>query len=100
MKLTNECHRAVTVEDQCGFHMLAAQRVAGVANHFKSALFVGNRRHCTNATNILGLLMLAAMCGSVLQLHAYGEDAESALDEVARMISPGIKIYPDDSVPV
>lgn len=100
MKLTQERHRAVTVEDRCGFHMLAAQRVAGVANQFKSALFVSNLRHCANATDILGLLMLAAMFGSVLQLHAYGEDAESALDEVARLISPGIEIYSDELVAV
>lgn len=100
MKLTNECHRAVTVEDQCGFHMLAAQRVARVANHFKSALFVSSLRHCANATDIFSLLMLAAMFGSVLQLHAYGEDAEAALDEVARLISPGIEIYSDELVEV
>jgi len=84
----NTLNQTVTVNDRCGLHMLAAQQIVQLATRFKSSLTISNERHRANAKSILDLLMLAAICGSTLDLRASGEDAEMALREVAQIISP------------
>jgi phosphocarrier protein len=40
--------------------------------------------------SILGMLLLAAAEGTVLELHAEGEDAEAALDALSALVESGL----------
>lgn len=79
--------KRVTISDRGGLRMLTAQRIALLASRFKSTITIGHKRHRANATNILDILVLAAMYGADLNLQAQGEDAELALVEVTRLIN-------------
>ena len=82
----------VTVKDRNGLRMLTAQRIALMANQNKSTLTISHKHHRANATNLLDILILAAMCGTDLDLQACGEDAELALVSIARLINSKAKL--------
>jgi len=42
-----------------------------------------------NAKSIMGVMMLAAECGSTIMLSAEGDDADAALDAIAAVIANG-----------
>jgi phosphocarrier protein HPr len=42
-----------------------------------------------NAKSIMGVMMLAAECGSVVRLKAEGGDAEAAIEALATLIAAG-----------
>ena len=57
-----------------------------VANQFKSDIFVEKDGERVNGKSIMGLLMLSASCGTKLTVEAVGKDADSALDELDRLL--------------
>ena len=53
-----------------------------LTNRFKSEIAVSKDDMKVNAKSIMGVMMLAAECGSTLVLTGEGEDAEEALNAV------------------
>ena len=88
MKIYVDQHRTVTVEDRLGLHMRVAQQIVKAAQRFRSTLTIRREHILADAKSILGILMLGAVQGAVLDLHASGEDAEAALYEIAHLIDP------------
>ena len=88
MKTSVDQHRTVTVEDRLGLHMRVAQQIVQTAQRFHSTLTIRREHILADAKSILSVLMLGAVQGAVLDLHASGEDAEAALYEIAHLIDP------------
>jgi phosphocarrier protein len=74
--------RRVGVVNPLGLHARAAARFVKLAGQFRSAIHVtrGDRR--VDGKSILGLLLLAAARGAVLEVAAHGDDAQAAVDAV------------------
>lgn len=86
MQTNTERHTSVTIEDRLGLHMRVAQQIVLVAQRFQSTLTICKGSIVADAKSILSVLMLGAVHGSVLGLHASGEDAEAAISEIAHLI--------------
>jgi phosphocarrier protein HPr len=79
--------RILLVENQMGIHARPAAMIVRAANKFESDLFFEKDNEQVNGKSIMGLMMLAAGKGTELKAIAVGIDAESALEELARLFA-------------
>jgi phosphocarrier protein len=86
-----ELHRWVKVVNQRGLHARAAAKFVKTAAQFTAEIQVGHGDLIVPATSIMGLMMLAAATGSVLEIGASGDDAEQALDELEQLVAEGFE---------
>jgi len=84
--------RTVTIRNPLGMHARAAARFVHAAGAFQARVTVtradrGDRR--VDGKSILGLLLLAAARGAVLQITAEGADDGEALGALCRLVEAG-----------
>jgi phosphocarrier protein len=82
----------VTVTNETGMHLRPAATFVQTANRHKGAeVFVTKDGQRVNGKSIMGLVMLAAAKGSVLNIECVGEEeaAQAALDELIQLVSSG-----------
>ena len=78
--------RQIEILNQRGLHARAAAKFVKTASAFEAKIDVchGGAEVC--GTSIMGLMMLAASKGSVISVHAAGEDAEAAVEALAMLV--------------
>lgn len=79
--------RAVEVVNANGIHARPAAEIVKTAGRFKADITIARDDLEVNAKSIMGVMMLAAECGSIVRLRAEGDDAEGALDALAALIA-------------
>ena len=82
-----EHSREVQIVNKYGLHARPAAEFVKLANRFASEVWVKKDEVEVSGKSIMGVMMLAAECGSTIQIRADGEDSESALDALAELIS-------------
>lgn len=79
--------REVKILNKLGIHARPAAEIVKAAGKFKSNITIIRDDLEVNAKSIMGVMMLAAEFGAVVTLRAIGDDAESALDSLAAVIT-------------
>jgi phosphocarrier protein len=79
--------REFTILNKLGLHARPAAMFVRIANKFPCDIVVEKDNEEVNGKSIMGLMMLAAGCGSQLKVTATGADAEGALKELADLIA-------------
>lgn len=79
--------RTVELINRLGLHARAASKFVEQASRFRAEIRVRHNDEEVNGKSILGLLLLAAPCGSKLTISAEGEDAEQALAALAQLVA-------------
>ncbi len=79
----------VTIVNPLGLHARPAAALVQTVLRFQSDVYIISNGHRVNAKSIMGLLTLAAACGSVVQLSCKGTDAREALNAVRCLIESG-----------
>jgi len=82
--------REVRIRNPLGLHARAAARFVHTASRFRSRVTVRRNEKTMDGKSILGILLLAASQGSVLELTADGEDEEAALQALADLVEGGL----------
>lgn len=75
-----------TIHNKLGLHARPAAMFVRVANRYPCEIVVEKDGEEVNGKSIMGLMMLAAGCGSQLKVTADGEGADQALDELGELI--------------
>src|SRR5881409_484802 len=78
---------AVTLPAAVALHARPAAMFVKTAMRFRWRVTVGVNGRVADAKSILAVLALGATGGTVLRLHAEGEDAPAALDALAGCVS-------------
>jgi phosphocarrier protein HPr len=81
-----EARREVKICNQKGLHARAAARFVKTAAQFSAEVLVRKNGTAVSGTSIMGLMMLAAASGAVVEITATGPDASAAVDTLARLI--------------
>ena len=78
--------RQIEILNQRGLHARAAAKFVKTASAFEAKIDVchGGTEVC--GTSIMGLMMLAASKGSVISVHATGEDAGAAVEALVMLV--------------
>jgi phosphocarrier protein len=82
--------REVTIRNRLGLHARAAARFVHTANRFRSRVTASRNGRTMDGKSILGILLLAASEGSVLELAADGEDEAAAVAALAALVEGGL----------
>ena len=75
--------KEITVTNQLGLHARPAALVVKATTRFKSQVFLIKDGTRINAKSIMGVMMLAAEFGSIIEIEAEGVDAQAAVEAVA-----------------
>lgn len=81
--------RDVKIVNPLGLHARPAGQFVKLANTFASDIQMGNDSMMVNGKSILGVMMVAAECGSTIRIKAVGEDAEQAVSALAALVERG-----------
>jgi len=74
------------LKNQLGLHARAAAQLVNVASKFKSEITVRKGEEIANGKSIMGILMLAAPVGTLLEITAIGTDSRDALNLIGALI--------------
>jgi len=78
--------RTVQIVNKAGLHARPAAEIVKLAAKYASDITVVREDLEVNGKSIMGVMMLAAECGSTLQIKAEGPDASEALDALEQLI--------------
>lgn len=78
--------RLVKICNQKGLHARAAARFVKTASQFDAEVTVRKNGTSVSGRSIMGLMMLAAASGTVVEIAATGSDAAAAVEALARLI--------------
>jgi phosphocarrier protein HPr len=76
----------VTVKNSKGLHMRPLEMIARKASSFRSQVFVTRGTNRVDAKSLLHLLTLGAEPGMQLEIDATGDDANEAVEQLAKLI--------------
>ncbi len=79
--------KTVTICNKLGLHARAASTLVNVSNKYNSKISIEKDGLQVDGKSILGVMTLAACDGTKITLHAEGDDANEALQELARLIN-------------
>ena len=83
--------RRVTIVNPLGLHARAAARFVRLAGLFRSRIQVARGERTADGKSILGLLLLAAPRGTVIDIRADGIDEREALAALGALIERGFE---------
>jgi len=81
--------RSVTITNTRGLHARAAAKFVMLAEQFGASVDVIRDGQSVPARSIMGLMMLGAGKGAVIELRAEGWDAKEALEALAALVESG-----------
>ena len=81
--------REATIVNSEGLHARPAARIVRLASTFNAEIEISKDGVGVNGKSIMGVMMLAAECGSSITIRAQGSDAEQAAEALAALIASG-----------
>jgi phosphocarrier protein HPr len=78
--------RTVEIINERGLHARASAKFVKTAAAFDADVRVSREGASVDAQSIMGLMMLAAGPGSLLEISAEGPEAETALEALCRLV--------------
>jgi len=79
--------RDVEVVNANGIHARPAAEIVKLAAKFGAHITLARDDMEVNGKSIMGVMMLAAECGSTVRIKADGDDAEAALSALSELIA-------------
>ena len=79
--------RSVEIVNERGLHARASAKFVKTASLFDAEVEVSREGHTVDARSIMGLMMLAAGIGSVIEISAVGPQAEEAMEALVRLVA-------------
>jgi phosphocarrier protein len=77
----------VTIVNKYGLHARPAAEFVKLANRYRSEVWIAKDDVEVSGKSIMGVMMLAAECGSSVRIRASGDDAREAVDALAALVN-------------
>ena len=78
---------SITINNKLGLHARASAKLTKLAGTFQSDVFMTRNDRRVNAKSIMGVMMLAAGIGSIVELEISGADEQAALTALTALIN-------------
>ena len=78
--------REVRINNQRGLHARASAKFVNLVSGLDASVEVEKDGHKVCGTSIMGLMMLGAAIGDTIVIHVTGDQAESALEQLAQLV--------------
>jgi len=77
----------LTIKNKQGLHARPAALFVQTANKFDARITIKRGKEEVNGKSIMGILMLGAESGSKIIIEAEGDDAQSAMAELEKVLN-------------
>lgn len=77
----------ITISNKLGLHARASAKLTKLAGSFPCDVWMSKGDRRINAKSIMGVMMLAAGMGSVVELETDGEQEQEAMDALVALIN-------------
>ena len=81
--------QAATIVNQLGLHARPAAMIVKLASGFTADVEIVKDGMAVNGKSIMGVMMLAAECGSSITLRANGADEAAAVEALVQLVASG-----------
>lgn len=81
--------KKIKITNKLGLHARPSALVVKAATKYRSEFFIEKDGMKVNGKSIMGVMMLAAECGSMVNLIVDGVDEEYLLQEIEELIASG-----------
>ncbi len=81
--------KTIAIKNRLGLHARAAAQLVRTVSQFHAEITVSKDGQEVDGRSILGLLMLAAAQGSIIEVRAAGPDAAAALAAIEDLVARG-----------
>ncbi len=81
--------RDLTIRNRLGLHARAAARFVHTAGRFRARVTAGRDGRVMDGKSILGILLLSASQGSIIEITVEGPDEEQAMSALSALIEGG-----------
>ena len=81
-----ELSREVSIVNKHGLHARPAAELVKLANQFDAEVWFAKDDLEVSGKSIMGVMMLAAECGSRIRIRADGDDSQEAIDALSGLI--------------
>ena len=78
---------SITISNKLGLHARASAKLTKLAGGFESEISISRNDRRVNAQSIMGVMMLAAGIGSVVEIEIDGPDEQAAIDALTALIN-------------
>ena len=78
--------RQITIVNKLGLHARAAAKLVNTAGAYGAEVLISKNGQQVNGKSIMGVMMLAASCGSQVELQVDGEDEQQAMQALVSLI--------------
>ena len=79
-------HREVLIQNRRGLHARASAKFVGLASQLPAKVEVEKDGNRVCGTSIMGLMMLGAAMGDSIRIHAEGDGADDALQQLVTLV--------------
>jgi phosphocarrier protein HPr len=77
----------VTISNKLGLHARASAKLTKLAGGFACDVWMSRGERRVNAKSIMGVMMLAAGLGSVVEIETDGKDEQAALEALVALVN-------------
>lgn len=84
--MSGACEKKIQIQNELGLHARAATKLVQLATKYPCEITVTKDGHEVNGKSIMGVLMLVASKGSWVILKAKGDQAQQAIEALAKLI--------------
>jgi phosphocarrier protein len=81
--------REIEIANKLGLHARASAKLTQMAGQFTAEVWISRDARKVNAKSIMGVMMLAAECGSSVMLRADGPDEQEAVNALLELVARG-----------
>jgi phosphocarrier protein len=79
--------RTITITNKLGLHARASAKLTQAAGQFQSQVWIARNGRRVNAKSIMGVMMLAAGLGSIVEIETDGADEAQAIDTIEKLFT-------------
>ena len=76
----------IEIVNKLGLHARAAAKFVGTATRFESKITIGKDGRDVDGKSIMSVMMLAASCGSFVDICCDGNDEQEAMNAIKSLI--------------
>jgi phosphocarrier protein len=77
----------VTISNKLGLHARASAKLTKLAGSQPCEVWMSRGERRVNAKSIMGVMMLAAGMGSIVEIETNGPDEQAAMDAIVALIN-------------
>ncbi|HKX44385.1 MAG TPA: HPr family phosphocarrier protein [Burkholderiaceae bacterium] len=78
---------SITISNKLGLHARASAKLTKLAGTFQSEVALSRNDRRVNAKSIMGVMMLAAGIGAIVEVEIEGPDEQAAMDAIVALFN-------------